>query len=517
MPPLAEIYNPSPTLPSSLWHMLDAGSKIDPDSPAISVMHQSWDHFAKLLPHAERNARRQWLSWTYAELKHASLSLAAGMQDHGVKRGSVVATFINNGIENELLLWVSAILQLTLAPLDPGLLSPGRDDQLKDYITRLHPQTVVVSDASAANAMDDVLARYDIRTETKVTLEKSANPGWTPLESLAVAFPESDEEPSCLAQKATLEDSGKRVALVLFTSGTSTGRPKGCPLTVRGMLNGAVNDMAFADLPSTLIMQNVNFRVICPAMSLSAFRKGGHVVMPGPAFSPKQCLDTIEQCRAELVVCIPVMIQAIARDPLLKSRNLDSLRQVVLGGDMATEDVMSKAQEIFPNAHITTGHGMSEGFGTLGWLVQGLGQPIPSYGSIMSVGAPAPGTLARICADDGTVLQRGEAGQLHLGGPSMIEHYLGNVQPDLFYRDEHGSWVLTGDRAVMDEGGRIFILGRIKDIIKKTGISLSPAVIESVLNKHTGIEVYHILIENADLCLLMDAGIGNRRARCNVW
>lgn len=71
----------------------------------------------------------------------------------------------------------------------------------------------------------------------------------------------------------------------------------------------------------------------------------------------------------------------------------------------------------------------------------------------------------------------------------MVTSYLGGEQPEAFYYDSRRSWMRTGDRALMSEEGAIFIVNRIKDIIKKTGISLSPAVIEFVLNSIDGVEV----------------------------
>lgn len=71
----------------------------------------------------------------------------------------------------------------------------------------------------------------------------------------------------------------------------------------------------------------------------------------------------------------------------------------------------------------------------------------------------------------------------------MITHYLDDEQPQSFYSDDHGHWILTGDRAFMDENDRLCIVGRSKDIIKKTGVSLSPAVIEAVMNDIEGVQV----------------------------
>lgn len=134
----------------------------------------------------------------------------------------------------------------------------------------------------------------------------------------------------------------------------------------------------------------------------------------------------------------------------------------------------------------------------LGWRTDRKHEDVPEYHGILAAGVPDAGTSARICDEKGNILGRGESGELHLGGLSMITSYLGGEQPEAFYRDSRGSWVRTGDRALMSDAGAVFIIGRIKDIIKKTGISLSPAVIESVLNAIDGVEAAVIGIPDAE-------------------
>ena len=438
---MAETLNESPALPTSLWQLLADGANKNERRLAITVMHQPADHFAMLTPNAKDHNQGPWLSWTYGELKHASVRLAAGMQKAGVERGSTIATLIPNGIECYLVLWVSAILQLTLAPLDPGLVDSGREDQLKDYMAGISPQTVLVVGFPAAEALDKTMKECGIAFKVSLMLEQAAVPPWTSLSDVAATTIADELDDAGLAQDTALYDSGARVAAILFTSGTSSGRPKGCPLRVRNLLNCLVNDCAFVEFPSSINMQNVNFRVIWLCVSLTAFRNGSHVVMPSQAFSVTSALDAIEHGKAELLICITPQIQAFAKELSMRNRDLHSLRYVLAGGDMVTVDAVAKAQECFPQARILTAHGMTEGTGVLGWLGHDPGPSIPEHHGIISVGIPAPGTLVRICDEESRVVSRGEIGELHLGGQSVIDHYLGNEQAQSFYCDDQGSWV----------------------------------------------------------------------------
>ncbi|KAK5171908.1 uncharacterized protein LTR77_003545 [Saxophila tyrrhenica] len=492
MVPLAEVYNDPLPRPQSLWHMLNSAADAHADSAAITSMHQAPNHLAKLIRNPKTRSNDPWLCWTHADVKRAALSVSAGMTAAGVQRGPTVATFISNGVESELMLWIAAVLQITLVPLDFGLVMKGRREQLDDYLKRLNPDVVVVGDEAGAEALDEALdealGECGLDTILRVVCSETERDGWRSFESLGVAELTDEQEASVTKQDAGIEKHGDRPAVILFTSGTSTGRPKGCPLSATNVLNASVNLAAVRDLPNGILVQSVNFRSISYMISTIALGTGRHIIMPAATFSTSTTLDAVEKCKAEFLICIPVQVQMFAQDPTFKYRDLSSLRRVAIGGDMVTTDVLVKARSMFPHTHVDTGHGMTEGVGVLGWGPDTLHDDVPEHHGILSVGVPAQGTNVRICDQNGNIVGRGEEGELHLGGFSMVPGYLGGEQPEASYQDSHGNWLKTGDRAFMTEKGAVFMIGRIKDIIKKVGISLSPAVIESVLNSREGVQ-----------------------------
>jgi 4-coumarate--CoA ligase len=493
---LAEITSDPPSLPQSIWHVLDATASKHGDDIAITAMHQSADHLAGLFPNSRVQRETRWLSWTYSELRHVAIRLASGLVAGGVKRGSTVATLVPNGIEHVLLFWVAAMLQLTLAPLDPGLVTSGRQEQLRDYLQRLSPDAVVVQDNAGTEAVDMAANACAIDLSTRVSLDGVGQNGWRSLEQLAVASSTPDD--SVTEQDAALEQDRERTAAILFTSGTSSGRPKGCPLSTKNLLNACVaNVVGIGSFGMRVMIHTVNFRIICLNLAFTAWSRGGQVVLPAATFSPAAVLDAVEQCKADMTVFIPVQVQLLARHPTFAGRNLSSMKHFFIGGDMSMVDVLLKSKDVFPAAHVDTGHGMTEGCGVLGWRYHTT-KTVPEHHGILAAGAPTPGTLVRIVDGSGRTLRRGESGELHIGGPSMITRYLDNEQPEAFYRDFYGNWLRTGDRGFIDDSGAVFIIGRIKDIIKKTGVSLSPAVIESVLNAVEGINVAVMGVPSAE-------------------
>ena len=106
----------------------------------------------------------------------------------------------------------------------------------------------------------------------------------------------------------------------------------------------------------------------------------------------------------------------------------------------------------------------------------------------VSMGQALPGVKIRVCAAQSRhILGRGEVGELHYGGDIVISGYLYGDNKS-FYDDESGHWIATGDEAMMDADGNIFIFGRYKDIIIRGGENLSPGLIENCLGQ-AGVQV----------------------------
>lgn len=489
MTKLSEEYNDPLPIPASLWAMLNAGAQAYPDNTHLTATFQSQGYLSQLKPATSKPSKPRYLSWTLNDVRHASILLAAGFQDRGIKRGSTILTLIPNGLECILLSWVSAILQLTYSPLDLRLLVPGREEQLREYMKRIKPDTVVVPDESATKTLDAALSDVGMKVGVKISIAETSMSGWDHLPKLASPDQDTSLHEAALAQDPQLDRNGDRIALILFTSGTSTGQPKGCLRSVNNMLAGTVGNAGCMDMPSSTIIQTSNSGVIFQAFSFICAHNGYQVVLPSVAPSVAHALDAVEMTRAKMMVCIPVSIRMIAKEQADRERDISSVERVAIGGDMCTRDAVEQFQKWFPKATVAIGHGMTEGTSLIGWGHHEIPEPYPESYNILTLGHCAPGSKLRICDEDRQILPRGQAGELHLGGPCVINQYLNNAQPESFYRDDRGSWLRTGDRALMDQEGRVFIVGRIKDIIKRIGQSLSPAVAESVLNGMDGVEV----------------------------
>lgn len=481
----------------SLAAMLDQGAERDPHAPALISAHQPGTHLAAVVSadphHPDPTAAPDGsLQWSYAQVQRGAQRLAASLLARGVPRGATLLTLLPNSAAWSLSFWVAARLQLTLVPLDPGLAARGAREADLGFFLRLFaggaPVVVAVADEAQARAVDAVAAGEGCAVvAARLCVAPTQLPGWIGLEVLAAAVP----EPRDIPQDAAVERGGARLAAILFTSGTSTGRPKGCPLSSANLC------AAFAYRPdffgiragARVLLHTVNFRAVHVLGSAGTWRHGGCVVLGGEVFSARASLAAMAAHRCATALCVPAQVHALA-DAGPEAYDLAAFRALAVGGDIMTRELRDKARATFPGAVVRNSFGMTEGVGIVGWPPGTAMDDADAGGHVAGVGTALPGARIKICDGEKRVLRRGEIGELHLSAASMIAAYYQGEQPELFYADDDGRrWVVTGDRAMLDAKGYLYVLGRSKDVIKRSGNPLSPAMIEAFLEREFGVQV----------------------------
>lgn len=429
---------------------------------------------------------------TYSQLHRAALTLASGLLANDIQPGSTVLTLIPNGGEYAILLYLCTLMRLTFASLDPTALDASRVEELRDLMQGINPGVVVVPDESGARAIDSLTESGGLPRPFGISLAGDHVNGWKTLLSLMTDARSSPMDEFALLEQAR-EDDPNRIHSILFTSGTSAGRPKGCPQRVASMTH-VLHHLSWliSRKNSTRVLQQAhNSRAIAPAHTLQTWRKGGAVVMANASFAIEDTVEAILHHGVTFIVLSPAMVHALAHELLSRPESVDSVRTIHLGGDAVTKDVLMKCAALFPKAKVCISHGMTEGLGFFEWpfLDTPLSQ-IPFFGEICPTGAVAAGTKLRLWdADKQMVTKRGQPGELHVSCESIIRHYHGGAGSSSFYEDEKGRWFITGDISIMNDNGLVFILGRSKDVIKRAGTTIMPIALESSIEKYTGSQV----------------------------
>ncbi|KAI0121118.1 putative amp dependent CoA ligase [Xylariales sp. AK1849] len=457
------------------------------------------------------------LTLTYGQLHGTAVRLAAGLLANGATPDTTMIMFIPNGGEYALLLWTCVLLRITYVCLDPSLLEISGFTRLKQIMQSLKPQLLVAPDMVAGKALDVAVTELQLAPPICVCLSSSglgsgSGSGWYALADIAVAGDAALKKrivDKVAMTEAARRDSATRIHSIMFTSGTSD-LPKGCPLRSGGMAyalesqswllaessdedcSGRIGSAASS---VRALMQPHNSRGIAPAQSLQTWRCGGAVVLTGQAFDVKKAINAIALVRATFIVLTPPMVHEMAT--ALADRpgiNISSVRTVQVGGDTVTKGLLERCAALFPSARVCVNHGMTEGPGSFMWPSSFSRLPIsqlPYYGeSICPVGSVAPGAVVRVCdleKRNRNALTRGALGELHISSPSIIRHYWNGRSDESFYSDTTGrKWFKTGDIAMVDKDDVVFVLGRKKDIIRRAGVPIMPAAIESLIEGFTG-------------------------------
>jgi len=279
---------------------------------------------------------------------------------------------------------------------------------------------------------------------------------------------------------AESDGPGEEGGVMIYTTGT-TGTPKGVILKDGSLIFIATMmerlrrigpaDRVYGVLPITHIMG-------LASVFLGTLRNGGTLYLRA-RFAADHCLDEIDALRITALQGATAMFAKLAERGRARGwRAPASLRFTAAGGCPIDLTVKRKVEELFGTA-LHNGYGLTEA-AAICWTRFEDGTPDES------VGPPLPGVAVKLVAVDGGAVEAGGTGELWVRGPNVTTGYFRD--PDLTARclTEDG-WFNTQDLARIGPDGRVFIVGRTKDVIIRSGFNVYPLEVETALNRHPAV------------------------------
>ncbi|KAK8935551.1 4-coumarate--CoA ligase-like 1 [Platanthera zijinensis] len=173
---------------------------------------------------------------------------------------------------------------------------------------------------------------------------------------------------------------------------------------------------------------------------------------------------------------------ALAKHKNLGSYDLSSLTLISSGAAPLGKDVMNQVAKNFPKAWVSQGYGLTESTGA---ITRGYPQEKDQkYGSAGFLLAGVEGRV--ISLETREPLPPIQVGELCFRGPNIMKGYFNNPEATKLTLDGEG-WLYTGDVGYFDEKGQLFVIDRIKELIKYKGFQVAPAELEAVLLSHPDI------------------------------
>ncbi|OAR05954.1 hypothetical protein LLEC1_01402 [Akanthomyces lecanii] len=490
--------SPRPLASSSAWSLLQRGFEINPDGTALIVAQQPSNHLKGLVEPSPPLA--DCLTWSYKQLRRGAARLASVFEDRQIPPNSTVVHLIPSNAEWALLVCVAALKCYTIAGLPPALLDSAAESELRRRLVLLAPSSIVVENEAAVEKIEKL--RDDATSPfLGLCLGPLTTPhrGWMSFCDIAeTSF--ADEEH--LIKTNTAPDNPDRTFSIVFTSGSSD-LPKGVQRTVRALLASTTAQASprAGPRPAHTIVTAVvgsNTHTVALGMLYLSWNNARSVVIPAGDFSPAATLHAIERHGVSVIGHSPQGIVQLVRHAKYSQKNVRSLRNVFITGNIATSAELEELRQSFPGASVYPLWGMTEAVGVLGWP-RAYPRSVPTHLGVASSGTVMPGGRIRLVDENNCVVQRGVPGELHVGGDVVFTSYVGRAAfPSLFYADECGRWFKTGDVAVLDDDGNVYILGRVQDVIKRKGLSLFPATIENCLMRHFKEEVRVVGVPSSD-------------------
>ena len=401
---------------------------------------------------------------TYGQLAGGVRRVAAGMAARGFGKGDVFAIYCPNVPEYALAFYgVSAAggINTTISPLyTTDELARQLDDAGARFLLTVPPFLDKALEAAGRSGVEEVFVL-------------GQGEGATPFASLLEAGdtpPQVDIDPA--------DD----LVVLPYSSGT-TGLNKGVMLTHRNLVANICQGepVLLAVEGERLIAVLPFFHIYGLVVLMCAAISRGSTLVTMPRFDLEQFLGLLQDQRITRAYVAPPIVLALAKHPLVDRYDLSSLASVFSGAAPLDASLERACAERL-GCDVIQGWGMTETSPVATTNFNAPQGPKPG-----SVGVPLPNTEMRVVDPaTGADVSRGETGELLVRGPQVMKGYLNAPEATAAMLDPEG-WLHTGDLGTIDEQGYVFIVDRLKELIKYKGLQVAPAELEAVLLSHPAV------------------------------
>jgi 4-coumarate--CoA ligase len=407
---------------------------------------------------AERGSRTAFIDGatgrqvSYADFEQAVRRQAGGWLASGLAKGDVVAIMAPNSPDYAITFHGVALAGGVITTINPTYTAGEVHHQLVDSgATRL--VTVPMFLDTANEAIKD----------TKVT----------DVYVIGESLGDIDGDP--LADQITVDLDD--VVVLPYSSGT-TGLSKGVMLTHRSLTANIVQSLAA--IPMT---EDDAFVAVLPFFHIYGMQvlmnmglRAGATIVTMPRFDLEQFLALHQEHRLTRAFVAPPMVVALAKHPIVDSYDLSSLQSVFSGAAPLSAELAQEAGARL-GCEVVQGYGMTE-------LSPVSHATPPGQFKPGSVGVAVPNTEVQIVdPGSGEALGVDQDGEVWIRGPLVMKGYLNNEAATKATIDVDG-WLHTGDVGHVDADGHLFVVDRLKELIKYKGFQVPPAELEALLLTH---------------------------------
>lgn len=286
----------------------------------------------------------------------------------------------------------------------------------------------------------------------------------------------NEEFKGSLAFKNQNDFDNNRPAEIIFTSG-STGKPKGVIISHKNLISNTNSIISYLKLNQGDRILIVLPFYYCYGLSLlhTHLRIGGSIILNNTFIFLGTVINDLIEFRCTGFAGVPSHFQILLRKTSsFKKTSFPDLKYVTQAGGKLATVFIDEFRESFPGIKFYVMYGQTEATARLSYLPPEMYEKKKG-----SIGKGIPGVELRVVNEMGENILPGETGEIIARGDNIMTGYFAD---DVSTRNSiRNGWLFTGDLAITDKDGFIFLVGRNKEFIKAGGKRISPKEIEEVI------------------------------------
>ncbi|XP_066902502.1 uncharacterized protein [Halyomorpha halys] len=446
--------------------------------PSQTIQDRVFEHMERWPEHTALECCMSGRSYTYGQLDEFSRRVAAGYLKSGLRPGQVVSFVLPNIPE-----FIIALLGALRAGLVVSTINPIYGNEEIGYQINNSDSALVLTFMLKLDEVKTAVSKMDKKPIITV-IHQPGDEVPDGIQSFMELFMVDDDDQKAVDKVKVDPD---HLALLLYSSGT-TGLPKGVRLTHRNIISNIVQ----VDTPETspIIETTADYQDIIACVlpffhvyglvigSLSYLSKGCKLLTL-PRFEPDMYLRALKEQKTTLAHVVPPLVQFLANHPAVTASHLDTLRFCMNGAAAVSQTDANKLLEKKKSLRLLSGYGLTEA------------SPVITVSkntstNLISVGHIVPNTEIKIVdTETGKIKDSSTPGEICVRGPQVMDGYHKNEQATK--ETIIDGWLHTGDVGYFDKDGQMFIVDRIKELIKVKGFQVAPLELEEILREHPGV------------------------------